>query len=67
MPLHKESLRQMMTKGLVDKEVGISVLKMLKSVGSLKKYKRYISHGDIKDILVPHSTYNRDYISEITS
>ena len=45
LPLHKESLRTMMQKNLVNNDVKVSVLKMLKPVVCANA-----SHGDIKDI-----------------
>ena len=46
LPLHRESLRDMMNKGRVNTDVKISVLKMLKPVVTEDFY----SHGDLKDI-----------------
>ena len=45
LPLHKESLRIMMQKGLASKDVKINVLTMLKEIAGQNKN----SHGDIKD------------------
>ena len=45
LPLHKESLRTMMRKGLANKDVKIGVLEMLKEIVGQDKN----SHGDIKD------------------
>ena len=46
--LHRESLRQMMNQGRVNRSIKIQVLEMLKPqvCGS------YANHGDIKDFLV---------------
>ena len=45
LPLHKESLRNMVEKSLANYDVKVSVLKMLKPIVIGK----WDSHGDIKD------------------
>ena len=47
-PLHRESFRQMMKKGLVTHSIKIEVLEMLKT----QVVKNGWPHGDIKDFLV---------------
>ena len=47
-PLHRESLRQMMQRGLVTHSIKIEVLKMLKK----QIVDNRLAHGDIKDFLV---------------
>ena len=46
LPLHRESLRQMMNKGIVTHSMKVDVLKMLVAVIS----SLYSGHGDIKVI-----------------
>ena len=45
--LHRESLRQMMNQGRVDRSVKIRVLEMLKPLVCGERF-----HGDIKEFLV---------------
>ena len=52
-PLHRESLRQMMNRGLVTHSIKIQVLEMLK-----KQITEGATHGDIKDFLVLSSFEN---------
>ena len=48
LPIHKESLREMMRKGLTNNEVKVDVLEMLKEIVKEEDW----SHGDIKDTLI---------------
>ena len=49
LPIHKESLRKMMQRGLIDYDVKIIVLRVLKQK-ICDEFGR--SHGDIKEILI---------------
>ena len=52
-PLHRESLRQMMNQGRVTNSIKKQVLGMLKQhITSVREYEQ---HGDIKDFLVLNS------------
>ena len=48
LPMHKESLRDMIDNGMVNKDVKINVLKMLKPLFN-RMFFTVVSHGDIKD------------------
>ena len=47
LPLHRESLRQMMNQGLVNHSIKIQVMEMLKK----QINESILPHGDIKDFL----------------
>ena len=51
LPLHRESLRQMMVKGRVGRSTKIEVLKMLLPI----IVNLALDHGDIKEFLTSHS------------
>ena len=53
LPLHRESLRQMMNRGRVSHLMEIQVLRMLKP----KILDLNIGHGDIKELLVLNLGY----------
>ena len=53
LPLHRESLRQMMQKGLVTHSIKLKVLEVVKRViVNASNENRGVAHGDIKEISI---------------